>query len=1360
LDSKLSFRSYVPELIVRRFARSPNLPNVAESETFPAALLFVDISGFTSLAEQLAKQGPIGAEQLSEILNEYFRSLISRIRDYGGDVVKFAGDALLAIWLDEDKVLDAAVSLASRCALDIQKILGANESHRGSQSPLHIGISAGKVTGMHVGGYRERWYYVLTGKPLDQLGVAIHEAKQGDVVLSPEAWKLVSSRGVGIPLSRGCMKIQSTAETPFKQVPFPEVERSTESVLRAYIPDCILSFGESPWLAELRHVTALFVHMTDLEHATSSALDETQRRMLVFQKILDRYEGSIKELIIDDKGPTLIALFGLPPFAHEDDHLRAIRAALEIQAGFLKDGMHSDIGIASGRCFCGIVGGEERREYTVIGEVMNVASRIVQAAQSDQILCDEETFQLAKTRFEFTHKALSVKGKTAVVPVHGPIREVQSSRHGSQIVGRIEERTKLSEYLDDLLSGSSRVVVLEGEPGIGKSRLTLDLLDQASNRGIRRFVGYGDAIEKFTPYHAWRPIYVDLLDLTKASELEQLRKIVVDRLSREPSFLAMAPLLNAVLPLEIADNEITARIPSQVRAESTRDYLTNVLQFLSKENGEPKPLLIVLEDAHWMDSSSWTLAKTMSERIRPLLLVIVTRPFEKELSVDASKLVYCQDSIRLQLGSLGLHDTEKMLCERLELNRVEKSIVETVHERSEGNPFFSQEIAYALRDAGLISIQDGSCKIAPGVVDLRKANFPNTVQGIIASRIDRLGVSQQLTLKVASVIGRQFEFQLLSEIHPAKMESSLLAGDLDNLQRLDLVLREKFEPYLTYLFKHALTQEVTYNLLLYSQRRTLHRAAAEYYEKIQSRDPLSMYPLLAYHWSRAEVDSKALEYTEKAADESFRTGALNEAIDFYTQALTLLDKTVPQMESGQRLHCEFQLGQAYYGLAKWEESQVHLNKSLRLLHHGTPTSDQDFVVSMIHQGSVQLAHLMFPAVFIKKRSVPKAQDNSLLSAVRAYLSIGEMAIWENDIKAIINSVLQALNLADRSGTPSELVQAYGGAAVVFGTIPIHSIARVYRSLARRAAENVGNDLSGLALVFEALGSYETGIAEWENANNDFSRSVEIAEKTMDWSRWEESMGAFGSSLYLQGKFSESTEKVAANAARGRQRGNVAHQGWGTAQEGGNLLRSGKTAEAIKVLEQSLRFLNEKRDLVFRTQALGELAMAYMHSGDSDRGKQIAERCFQLINRSRPSLWVQFEGYAGTAETFLEIWESCLSSPASGLERVRNRARQSCADLWTFARVFPIGEPRAWLCEGWNHRLQKHMRQARRDFNKGLEAAKRLTMPYDEGRLHYEVGRCLKSEDHERNEHLERACKIFEVIGAVYDLELVKKELAR
>ncbi|MBI3302237.1 MAG: guanylate cyclase, partial [Deltaproteobacteria bacterium] len=213
---------------------------------------------------------------------------------------------------------------------------------------------------------------------------------------------------------------------------------------------------------------------------------------------------------------------------------------------------------------------------------------------------------------------------------------------------------------------------------------------------------------------------------------------------------------------------------------------------------------------------------------------------------------------RLQLDVLSSDDALALVGQRLGVPRVSETVSALIYERAEGNPFFIEELTSALRDAGLILVTDGVCQLAPGV-DLSALTFPDTVQGVIASRIDQLTPPQQLTLKVASVIGRVFAFHVLHDIYPVQETKAQLATSLDTLQRVDLTPLYAPEPDLAYLFKHVITQEVAYNLLLFAQRRELHCAVAEWYERTYTGDLAPFYPLLAHHWSKAEVESKTVE---------------------------------------------------------------------------------------------------------------------------------------------------------------------------------------------------------------------------------------------------------------------------------------------------------------------------------------------------------------------------------------------------------------------------------------------------------------------------------------------------------------------
>lgn len=955
--------SYVPALITRHLVTNPAPITTPTSQRFPAAVLFADISGFTALTERLAQQGPAGAEILTQELNTYFGQLIDIITDHGGDVVKFAGDALTAIWsvsLEEDEHgLSIVTRQAAACALAVQTALKDHQTTDGNRLSLRIGLGAGDVAAIHVGGVYGRWEFVITGSPLNQVSQAEAEAQPGEVVLAPEAWDLVQACATGQTLTDGYARL-ATVSDEIRAVPSEALEFSSEVeiALRAYLPGAILArltAGQRSWLAELRWVTVLFINLPDLTYATP--LDQSQTVMQALQTALYRYEGSVNKISVDDKGATLVAALGLPPLAHEDDASRGVQAALAMQAALQDLDWHCTIGVATGRAFCGSVGNETRREYTMMGDVVNLAARLMQAAgdkltdsESDiPILCDKTTYEVAQTQVAFeTLPSIQVKGKAKPVANYRPKLETLSpqskmvGRHRPKtaMVGRIAEKMTLTDKLQNLLRGQSNVVIIEGEAGIGKSRLIDDLLHrEAPAFGVTSLLGAGDAIEKRTAYHAWWPIFREIFNITDTSDTHLARHQVQGQLSiLAPIMADWAPLLNAVLPLDFPDNEVTASIEGKTRAENTQALL---VQILNERQGR-SPLLLVIEDAHWLDSASWALLQQVKDALQPLLLVIATRPMIEmqpatatALPTEYKQLLADPNTTHLQLEALPLKETLILICQYLGIDSLPQPVATYILEKTEGHPFFSEELAYALRDNGFIKIVNGECRLAAEIDDLHTLNFPDTLQGVITSRIDRLTPPQQLALKVASILGRVFAFQILRDVYPIEADKPYLADNLDTLERLDLTPLETPEPELTYIFKHIITQEVAYNLMAFAQRRQLHQIVAEWYERTYADELASFYPLLAHHWSKAtegqetepQLVMKTFDYLQKAGDASARIYANTEAITYYRHALDLIKQVEIDTLSENGTHK--QLSQLYTRLGRVLELNSQFDEALK-----------------------------------------------------------------------------------------------------------------------------------------------------------------------------------------------------------------------------------------------------------------------------------------------------------------------------------------------------------------------------------------------------------------------------------------------
>lgn len=959
--------SYLPDLIVRRLADGL-VNNTPHAETFSAAVLFADISGFTRLTEKMAQQGPVGAEKLTQILNSYFGQLIELIHADGGDVVKFAGDALLALWPSDGKNggLVTATLQAAHCALTIQAKLNAYPVEDGAQLSLRTNIGSGEVFIAHLGGSHGRWEFLVSGAPIIQISKAEHQARVGDVVLSPEAWALIGpycqgrQRAVGSALITDLQFTAKPAETATAATTRTELIASrgfggqssiaNEVGLQAYIPGAVLArlnAGQTEWLAELRCVTVLFINLPDLSYNTDLAFAQTL--MNTIQTILYRYEGSLNKLSVDDKGATLVAALGLPPLAHEDDPVLGVQTALAIQVKLQEMGVRHSIGVTTGRVFCGAVGSDRRREYTMIGDTVNLAARLMQAAK-EGILCDANTFHAANVRLRFeTIAPVMVKGKTAPVAVYRPIGLAGLSIPlRTALVGRVAERAILAEQIQALIrGGSGGIVVIEGEAGIGKSRLVEDLLEKARAFGVVSLLGSANALDA-TPYHAWQNVFSQLLDLNVLAEPETRRQQTLDLLASMNGlapfgneWAQFAPLLNNVLPfLDFPDTPGVAAMSPQIRADKTRDFLLGLLQAAATMT----PTLLVIEDAQWLDSASWNLLTAISRQIdadtpnqASVMLAVATRPVVQPLSPQYAQLTAARHNKWLSLAPLDPEQAIALVCQRLNVSALPEPVINLIQEKAQGNPFFSEELAYALRDGGFLVFAEGQCALAPHAGDLRALNFPDTVQGVVISRIDRLTPAQQLTLKVASVIGRVFTSRLLHDVHPIEADKAFINEYLSTLEHLDITPLERPEPELAYIFKHIITQEVAYNLMLFAQRRELHRAIGEWYEQQYSHDSAQFQQFVgvtARHFLRGEVWDKATRYLLHAGDNAVRLYARAEARSYYGEALDVLCHLLPTPETSlQRVDALTRMSSVAYTAEPPQQGLARLVEAKELLQN-------------------------------------------------------------------------------------------------------------------------------------------------------------------------------------------------------------------------------------------------------------------------------------------------------------------------------------------------------------------------------------------------------------------------------------------
>ncbi|MEW5849756.1 MAG: adenylate/guanylate cyclase domain-containing protein [Myxococcota bacterium] len=1318
-------RSYVPSLVVKdRAERTPTW------QRLPAAVLFADITGFTPLTERLAARGPAGAEELTRILNSYFAELVELIHVHGGDTVKFAGDALLALWPANGDLVDATLR-AAVCGLRIQEALHNRDVADGVRLSLRLGIGAGSVVGAHVGGVGGRVEYVAAGHPLVQMTEAEHEAQAGDVVLASNAWSLVKDRATGEPREHGCVRLTNVPSAPApRPLEIHEIHASA-TLLRPYIPSAILTrveAGQTAWLAELRRVTVMFLNISGLDVERDDGVSRLQEAMVAIQSALERYEGTLNKLIVDDKGTTVVAGFGLPPMTHEDDAARAIQAATDIRTRLSQMGLKSSVGITTGRAFCGPMGGHRRREYTMMGDVVNLSARLMQAAAGN-VLCDGATRQAAAGRVQFQDGGeLQLKGKAARVAVFRPLgQEKVPSRSSRPLVGRAAERAQLKRLLGELRDGAGGVLVVQGEPGIGKSLLVQELVDAARGVNVQVLSGTANALEKSTPYHAWSAVFRDILALTDDVPVEAQAA----RVRQDPDVGELAALLCDVLRVQIPETDATREWPANVRAEETQRLLIQLLQ----RHVKGRPTLLVLEDAHWFDSASWLLARLAASRLPQVLLCLSSRPMT-EPPPDVGRLLALPRALRLSLDQLSPEDTDALLQGRLRADRVDTEVIRVIHERAQGNPFFTEELAHALVETGLLQVVDGVCRWTNSAVDLKKLQFPDTLQGVVTSRIDRLSATEQLALKAASVLGREFELRTLREIFPVEPERENLSAHLGHLERADLTHRTPVATEPSYFFKHIITQEVAYNLMLFSQRRQLHAATATWLERTHASNLPPYFELLAHHWREADIPARALEYLEKAGEHALGADANREALTFLSEATQLeANLSLSGAARGDDLHRARRqrlLGEAHLAMGNLVKAREHLVLALGILGVPLPVQPKESALAFARQVQQQVLHRVSRRIFADR---PSGDHPRLLEGARIAARVGQIDYYRNEMFPAISAGLLSVNLAEGAGSSPELARAYSLVCIAAGLVPLHPLARLYFSLARQTAAGMPNS-SAQAYVLFATSLYAIGVGEWNEVNGPLMEARRISERLNDRRERGKVLNAQGHSAAYQGRLKDAQECFTTLRTDAVRAGDVQQQTWARNGLAMVALRLGRLPEAVSEAEAGLVGADRSSEMVAR----GVLAIARWELGEEKLAEEHAQALLRHMEASKPTVYSTLQGYSAACEVFLKLWER-------GRADARAPAMRAVELMEKYATVFPVGKPRAQLWSSLALWLRGEKRGAEGRWRTGLATARELNMPTDQVLFHLEAARRLPATSPEREAALRIARDLQTLMGA-------------
>ncbi|MBI1881393.1 MAG: hypothetical protein HYR94_24705, partial [Chloroflexi bacterium] len=577
------------------------------------------------------------------------------------------------------------------------------------------------------------------------------------------------------------------------------------------------------------------------------------------------------------------------------------------------------------------------------------------------------------------------------------------------------------------------------------------------------------------------------------------------------------------------------------------------------------------------------------------------------------------------------------------------------------------------------------------------------------------------------------------------------------------------EPDLTYTFKHVITQEVVYNLLPFAQRRELHHTVAEWYEHTQA-DLGPFYPLLAHHWGKAEVTAKTIDYLEKAGEQALERFANREAIAFFTQALAQQGERVAErgvkkrflvfrqpISPGQlrRARWERQLGDAYQGLGEIPVALEHYRRAAQLLNKPEPLSTAGLILSSVWQLLIQILHRCWPNRFLGRS---KEADEVLVEASRVYARFANCYYHVGPVYGALLGTVRSLNLAESAKSRSELTfelsrgyTGLGGATA--GVLRIPAKAEPYFKDARETAERGGN-LPALMYALYAQGLLKIVNGIWDGVEEPLNQALAIGERLGDLRERDLITSFLEYMTYNRGQFAACQKLAEGRYVSAHRREDVQFQISALGQQALALLTLGLPNQALPLLEQALSLLPEGGYLAETVLIRGIMALTYLRLGDQQRALQAVEAAAKI--EKPPPVINALEGYTTLAVATLTLWEQ---APGEA-KRLTGLARQAIANLGTTARQTSyIHLPRVGLFQGLHDWLTGKHGKAQKTWRKGLTAAEKLGVPYDEGRLRYEIGRHLDPNDPARREHLTRAIEIFARLSAAYDLAQAQAALA-
>jgi len=935
------------------------------TENTSGTALFADVSGFTSLTGILAREmGPQhGAEELLNYLNPVFEALIAELHIFGGVVISFAGDSITC-WLDGDEG-----GCAIACAVSMQSVMKnyhAQKTPAGSPFSLQvkIAITSGPARRFVVGSREHQIIDVLAGQTLMRVAAAEKLAQKGEIVVESPILTILGDR-VTVSEYRTDQSglrvgVVRTIDPCFTSQPLSGtgIGHLTEDEIKSWLLRPVyerIKSGQT-FLAELRPATALFVRFSGLDYDQDErAVEKLDRYVRWVQTVIYRYHGYLVQLSIGDKGSFLYICFGAP-VTHGNNAILATATALDLLQGSRDyEGIYQlQIGISSGHMWSGAYGATMRKTYGVIGNDTNMAARLMEIAAPGQILVTNRLVGAAEDYYNFRDLGkIKVKGSEEPLSVFEVVGRKQVVGGGwhlftQALVGRQDEIIQLEELLKKVVSDQGQTVRIVGDAGMGKSHLVAEFSRSAIKKGVRLSISACESITHNSPYFPWGEMIRALLELNEATDEQVIEFLSTDLAREHPSWNVRLPLLGDLLGLSIPDNATTEAFDANMRQKALISLVIEMLQTMS----QVRPLLLVIENAHWMDEASSVLTQAFAQQgisDSAIMFVLIHRPGISGCEPLFSGLDRLTQYTEIHLKALETNIIHRLIQSNLG-NWPSPLLLNLIQSTSRGNPLFVGGLLEVMqRNSDLFQRADGSWDVSDQLhrklqienlvrqvhgewdlvpdADLSGVHLgiPDSIHELVLTQIDRLPEEYKLTLKIGSVIGQNFARNLVIQAHPRCKHQDQIQEELKILET-EKIIHEQDPIMGIYAFRHRSAQEVVYETMLHAQRRDLHQIVAR---SLVESQPKAI-PQIAQHAYLGQSWSLAMEYNLLAGQQARQVYANQQSIDFYQNALRSSEQLPEEETISQRKIIQLSLGELLVSTARYDAAYESLDEALHI----------------------------------------------------------------------------------------------------------------------------------------------------------------------------------------------------------------------------------------------------------------------------------------------------------------------------------------------------------------------------------------------------------------------------------------------